>query len=452
MATVTTLRHVCQNPRESQAASIISTAEAIVDPSQTAVSQSEEGIHVKGLLICGLSVLLLVLGRAPQASADAYRELFDQHRWFDLKAAIQGKHVADLYTGAVAAAFNDVPTAESALNAAVRETTSPLAAVEGREALGLMYVRLGRLRAAAEQFQLILAADPSRSDVANFLGMLKGFNAHPDFAVISNQVARFSCDFDARGAFVPLTVNGRALNWSLDTGATSSALTESEARLIGLRIETGGSVRDMTGHYTTARIAVAETMSLGGAHFRNVPFIVVSDSTPIIGNEPAGRQGAIGPLELVALGSFRSLGGGKCESGWAAVATDDQPNLAFDGLKVVTRVPFGPRALDFVLDSGNRGVTQLWPRFAQEYSGLLQSTGRPELRGLSAAGGSREYSVTALPQLQLAVGKLPITLRPAIVFPRPVGNSIHFGNIGMEVLSQAREVTMDFQSMRLTLR
>jgi hypothetical protein len=43
-------------------------------------------------------------------------------------------------------------------------------------------------------------------------------------------------------------------------------------------------------------------------------------------------------------------------------------------------------------------------------------------------------------------------LRVANIFSKPVGNDLHHGNLGMDLLSQASDLTIDFESMSLTLR
>jgi hypothetical protein len=43
-------------------------------------------------------------------------------------------------------------------------------------------------------------------------------------------------------------------------------------------------------------------------------------------------------------------------------------------------------------------------------------------------------------------------LRPANVFSPPIGNDLQHGNLGLDVLSQAAEVMIDFQAMLVTVR
>ena len=58
----------------------------------------------------------------------------------------------------------------------------------------------------------------------------------------------------------------------------------------------------------------------------------------------------------------------------------------------------------------------------------------------------------ALPALPLTLGGFSTTLKPADVFLKPIGDEFHHGNVGMEVLSRASAVTIDFRAMRLVVR
>lgn len=42
-------------------------------------------------------------------------------------------------------------------------------------------------------------------------------------------------------------------------------------------------------------------------------------------------------------------------------------NLVFDGVTPLARVMLAGKTLEFVLDTGNQGGTQLWTRFAREF-------------------------------------------------------------------------------------
>ena len=104
-----------------------------------------------------------------------------------------------------------------------------------------------------------------------------------------------------------------------------------------------------------------------------------------------------------------------------------------------------------MLDTGNVRETQLWPRFAADFPQVVAQGTRSSVR-LTQIGGSEEHDVTVLAEAQLRIGDFDAALRPANVFSAPVGDGRSHGNLGMDLLSQASEVTVDFRSMTLGLR
>jgi hypothetical protein len=109
------------------------------------------------------------------------------------------------------------------------------------------------------------------------------------------------------------------------------------------------------------------------------------------------------------------------------------------------------KPLELVLDTGNQGGTQLWERFGRDFPEVA-SKGTRSSRQVRQIGGSSERETIVIPEIRLRVGGFDSVLRPANLFSPPVGNDLQHGNLGVDVLSQAAEVTIDFQAMSLTLR
>ena len=118
----------------------------------------------------------------------------------------------------------------------------------------------------------------------------------------------------------------------------------------------------------------------------------------------------------------------------------------------MTRVQFQNKDLDFILDTGNGADTQLWSRFSEDYASLLKEHGTKSTRKVTQIGGAQERDIVSLPELQLQVGGFDTVLKPAQVFSKPVGNdSRYYGLLGMDLLSEARKVEVDFRSMTVSL-
>jgi hypothetical protein len=105
-----------------------------------------------------------------------------------------------------------------------------------------------------------------------------------------------------------------------------------------------------------------------------------------------------------------------------------------------------------VLDTGNQAGTQLWERFAADFAPLVNERGVKGTARVTQVGGSFERAVVRVPEVVLHLGGAKLALTPATIFSKPVGDERRHGNLGMDALSQAREVTIDFQAMSVTLR
>jgi hypothetical protein len=128
------------------------------------------------------------------------------------------------------------------------------------------------------------------------------------------------------------------------------------------------------------------------------------------------------------------------------------PNLRYDGLHIVTKVDVNGKTLEFLLDTGNQAGTQLWERFGKDFDSLVKERGRKGSARVTQMGGATDRDIIVIPGLQLKVGGKDTTLPEGKLFSRPVGDDRFHGLLGMDVLSQATEVTIDFRSMTLTTR
>ncbi len=209
----------------------------------------------------------------------------------------------------------------------------------------------------------------------------------------------------------------------MDTGFSNAALSESEARMLGLTVAAGGVTGDMQGGTAPARTAVADRMTIGDTVLRDVPLIVYPDTQPPWNELPAGRRGALGLPVAVALQTIGWTTSHTCQIGAEnSVAAGPRANLAFDQASLIARARFGTRPLDFVLDTGNQGGTQLWSRFARDFPALVRDQGRKSTKTLEQIGGAKQQDIVVLPEAHLGIGTFDAVLRPAEVFGQSVGD------------------------------
>ena len=391
------------------------------------------------------------IAQAPEGTS--LQTLYERHRWFELREAIVAKTVPVLYRGAVASAFNQTADADRYLRRAVREASSTEVANDAREALANLYMRLGRSADMVRIIEDALVAAPSRSDLRDALQSFESFSRLPNQTARPGRRCPFQCTVRDNGVRLPLVINGKSVEWLFDTAFSHSAMSESEARLLGIAPHAGtGVAEDFAGSATSFRTAVAARVAVGDAELRNVPLLVFSDSQPPWNDEVPGKRGTVALPVVLALGGIRWTKDGTCQVGSNVMtAGGDESNLAFDGATPLTRVQMSGRSLDFVLDTGNQAGTQLWERFARDFPEVA-STGRKTTKQVRQIGGSADRESVTVPELVLRVGGFERVLRPANIFSKPVGNDLQHGILGMDVLSQASEVVLDFRMMSFTAR
>jgi hypothetical protein len=402
-------------------------------------------------LVCAATSVVLV---AAQSADESYlRQLFEQHRWFDLRDAVAGRGIVrPLYRGAAAAAFNRTQDAETLLGRAIREASTPESANEAREVLAGMYLRLSRSIDLVAVLDDILADAPKSADVRDMR------SAFAPFQRISRMTARldrqpFPCTVARDGISLPATINGKPVTWLFDSGFSNVSTSEAEAQALGLRMLGSRMPAGDFEQETSARMAVADRIRIGRSELRHVPVLVFPDAHPMWQGHAPGRQGILALPFAIALGGLQWTRTGRCQAGGAPAPQPamDRANLAFDSdSPPATRGSIGGALLELSLDTGAQSGSQFWQRFTADFPAAVEH-GRVETSEVQEVGGRREEQMTVIPGLQLQVAGFDVTLARARVFAKP-GDGFHHANIGMDVFSQASAVTFDFERMRIELR
>jgi len=399
-------------------------------------------------------VVALWAGASLQVGAQTtLQQLYDDARWFELRDAIADREAPALYHAAVASAFNRSGEAETEFKRAIRESSDATVANAGRDGLASLYLRTGRYGDALKLAEEMLTIAPERVDIRNFRSLLASAGASNQ-QVTSSRRARFACETGAAGVRIPLSIDGHTVHWAVDTGFTQPGLSEAEALMLGLVVhDVKGEATDGAGGATTVRTAVADRVTIGATELRHVLMLVFPDSQPPWNEWQPGQRGLVGLPIALALQNIRWTSRGTCETGpLRSRARDSEGNLMFNGLAPVIRVAFDGRPLSFYLDTGNMAQSQLWSRFAEDFAALVAEQGKAGSVSLTQIGGSNEHDTIVLREVRMRVGGFDTLLRPANIFFPPVGDTYSHGNLGMDLLSQASEVTIDFQSMVVILR
>lgn len=384
-----------------------------------------------------------------------FQSLYEGHHWFALRDAVEHGKAPLFYRGAVKAAFNQSKQAQEDLEAVIRATPHTREAYEAHELLAGLFLRAGLYREALAQTEAMLAENPAAEDARNVRPLLQVLSETPDQAVERKKASTFRMRIDGGNIFVPITINNGSAEYAVDTGAAVSLLSESEATRLGLAVrKIDTRMEDMSGAGTGASVAVAQSVTIGDTRLTHVAFYVLADNQPPFADLPPSKRGIIDIPVILALESLRwNPRAGTFSCGFTSrPGVSRQSNLAFEGAMPLTQVLFQHKPLEFSLDTGAQS-TDLYPSFAKAFAKIIRASGRRETHKLTGIDGSANFDSVVLPSVTLQVGADGVLLKPAhvLLVEHSSTSSMYFGNLSMDLLNQARNITLDFRSMRLTL-
>jgi hypothetical protein len=233
-----------------------------------------------------------------------------------------------------------------------------------------------------------------------------------------------------------------------------SVMTESEATRLGLTIRAGlGSISEPSGKGVGIRTATAKDLRLGSMLLHDVSFAIIPNEGPW-SSMPPGTGGILGMPIWQAVQQVKWSNRGTWEFGRRS-ATDQRTsgNVVFSGNHLLLRTSVSGARVFGTLDTGAID-TDLNQTFADEFPALIKNVtqGTRDIIGL---GGTSTVASMTLPELRLLIGPTTVVLRPAHVTLQrtaAIGGSCCIGNVGLDVLAQTGNFTLDLSSMVLSLQ
>ena len=399
--------------------------------------------------------LLLLGGLLSAADESPLRTALDEHRWFDLRDAVMSGPAPPLYRFFVAAAFNDQRSALQTMSAVTHSGTNADQLASLHYALYRLYYRLGRYReSAAEERRTWALASDSPPDEASKAD-LAALQQLPDMKLVSRRPATVTFTTWGQRIVSPVTINGHSTRLTIDTGATISAVTESQAKNLGLRLIASQPLFEgFTGkNQQMSHYAVADLLEMGHTVLRNVSFVVLPDDLDVFSEVPPSERGIIGMPVLLAVQTLHWDRAHNLSLGFPAKPFDVRnANLSFEGLDTLAQVEVAGHRLAVHLDTGS-SLSTMWPMFVKNYPELLEGSHESKTN-LNGATGSADIRSAIMPELRMTVAGFPILFRDAPVLLQSTIKSSwwHFGLLGVDKLAQASEVTLDFKAMRIDLK
>jgi predicted aspartyl protease len=399
-------------------------------------------------LVAGVVALSCVAVVAAQRGEDGFRPLAKNHRWFELRGSANAK-TSPLVRGALAAAFNDPATAERLLNGVIRNEPRSENADDAFALLAYVYLRTGQYERFATLYQAWAAAFPQSTTVRDERENFEKYRGRPNQINGRRRPSVLRHDEDGY-LTLPISIDGKKDDFIFDTGAFQSAVTESEAKKLGMTIQDDSrTLTDISGTRTAFRTTVAREVTLGSMTFRNVSFAVI---------RPGGvfadvDVGIIGLPIILAMGGINWSTTGTAEFGGALPASSGEPNLVFDGGRLVVRAEVLGKGVRASLDTGANS-TDLNANFADLFPDVVAS-GKKGSLDLTGVGGTQTFASVELPELIFTIGSRAVALRPAVVTMQRnsgAGGECCIANAGHDLLKQGQGFVLNLSAMTLQLR
>ena len=252
----------------------------------------------------------------------------------------------------------------------------------------------------------------------------------------------------------PVTINDGALDAIIDTGSSVSTISESNARRLGLRILPAHvSIGTATSSHASAGLAVADSVSFGGARFHNVVFLVMPDSALTFANGAYVVHGIIGMPILLELGRIEYAKEDERET-LSYARTGGRPG-ANSNLIVESEEPFtyvdvdgSGQPLRLLIDNGSVS-SHLNQRFVAERPAIIATARRQSITRTGAAGAETQDALK-LTSLVLRMGQTTASIADVDVIDDHKTN--RHGDLGLDVLRTAPGYVLNFEAMTFALQ
>lgn len=317
------------------------------------------------------------------------------------------------------------------------------------------HLRLHQYAAALTAARKILsssATDPDSrpiSEARNKLPLLQALRDVPPQETEIRGPSRLALGQTRR---VPLRIEGRKVNFALDTGANLSVIMRSEAQQLGLEIRPADiKISTATAKTVVGDVAVADSAEIGKIRYRNVVFLVLPDE--LLSFAGGSRvPGLVGFPLVEAMGEVRFRRDNVMEIPMSAPRRSAR-NLALNDLEPLVRVRYRKQDLLCRLDTG-AGQTVFYEPFYRRFQKRIESYGHKVTSKAGGVGGFQEISAWRLPKVIFNLAAADVTLESIDVYSqsiRPPDENYLLCNVGLDVLTQFPAYVINFRDMSLIL-
>lgn len=253
---------------------------------------------------------------------------------------------------------------------------------------------------------------------------------------------------------IDVTANSITKNFVFDTGAGLNCITESLAKQMGFQIIESETIKakSFTGANNEIKIAIAPKLTLGELIVENTIFLVFPDNAFTFGEGLYVINGIIGFPVAKELGTI-TFEADKLTLSKNTLNTKEPKNLFFESLRPIVMLEYRGKNLPFNLDTGAQNSMfskPLFDLFAKDITAKVTKT-----TNTTSSAGAQQKTVE-LYQLENQTFKLN---KESLNLPKmlidyenvDVYGPYNYGNIGQDILSQYKKMTISFEHNYLKL-
>ncbi|MDR0546475.1 MAG: retroviral-like aspartic protease family protein [Dysgonamonadaceae bacterium] len=311
------------------------------------------------------------------------------------------------------------------------------------------YIRDYQYKNAAEIYYILAAQDSAEAASYKNMSQLFGSLRNVKQQIIHNhddtEISAYRNQW--KHLMTPVKCKGIDDEFIFDSGANFSTITDSCAIKLGLNIINSDiKVGTATNTSVQSRLAVADSLYVGGILFENVVFLVMPAAAMTFPAINYAIHGIIGFPVLFQMGEFRMNSDGK-------IFVPKEPvdkhfnNMFLEGLNPVVRVFSKNDTLLLSFDTGANS-SELSKKYYDKHKAEVEAEGKFETEKRGSANGIVEVSTYKLQNFPYIIGSKSNVLPQIDVML----DEYHFtksldGNLGQDIITQFNTLIMNFKYM-----
>lgn len=298
--------------------------------------------------------------------------------------------------------------------------------------------------------------DPEElEDNDNYLKILKSLTnlKPPSVKIDKDEFVEYYLDV-AKLINLPVDINGDTQNFIFDSGANLPVIVSSLALKHNMKLfETDINVGTITDIKVKSKIAICDSLKIGNVVFYNSTFLVFPDESLTFANGFYKINGIIGLPQMRLLNAITIKRDESQMTFHKNLTSPALNNLAFDGLTPVFMLKQNNDTLTFTFDTGSQ-KTILYEKYLDKYKGNIVGKYTETDIEVGGAGGSKKVKGYKLDKVTLShnSGNFDINNVNLLSESLKKRNSLFFGNLGLDMIWQFKEITINFANMSINLK